>query len=593
MTFAFKLSRRLAQNYWTLFAAASVAGCAAERPSGPPVPPPVTPVSSITVAPGTSDLLVAGTVQLVATLRDSTGSILTGRTVTWSTDAATIANISESGLVRAIVPGNATMTASSEGKSATAIVRVAPRLGYYVSPGGSATGDGSYSRPWDLATAASGAAGRIVPGDTIWLRGGTYRGAYRITMRGAPGAPIVMRQFPGERAVIDAKGTTASTWYVAGEYTVFWGFEITNTDPNRIFPTSVGTRTNVIANYASHTRYVNLVVHDGGVGFYNESPYYDVEVVGCVWYNIGFQGVDRGHGHAIYLRSNTGPVIARDNIMFNQFGYGVHAFTNPGEGQLNDIRLEGNIAFNNGTLSSNSTASNLLLGGDASATGAVLEKNMTYSSPGVGGINVQVGYGAVKNGTLRLTGNYFSGASTVLDVGYWTSATVSGDTVIGSNAVIRLNDTQTAGHAWSGELFNRDPAATAWGYAGTSYTFPDWRTATGLSSAGQAVAGLPAATRVVVRANPYETGRANIAVYNWGGLSSVTLNLNGILPLGAEYEIRNVQDLFGSPVVSGAYDGSAVVLPMRGVPPPIPEGMTSSRAPATGTAFNVYVLTRR
>ena len=75
----------------------------------------------------------------------------------------------------------------------------------------------------------------------------------------------------------------------------------------------------------------------------------------------------------IYLRSNTGPVMARDNIMFNQFGYGVHVFTNPGQGQLNNIRLEGNVSFNNGTLSNNSSSSNILFGGDDYSTGGVFD----------------------------------------------------------------------------------------------------------------------------------------------------------------------------------------------------------------------------
>ena len=57
-----------------------------------------------------------------------------------------------------------------------------PRSGvHYVSPTGSAVGDGSSAQPWDLATALAGAKGRVQAGDTIWLRGGTY----------APGAPLI------------------------------------------------------------------------------------------------------------------------------------------------------------------------------------------------------------------------------------------------------------------------------------------------------------------------------------------------------------------------------------------------------------------
>jgi hypothetical protein len=315
----------------------------------------------------------------------------------------------------------------------------------------------------------------------------------------------------------------------------------------------------VIANYASHTKYINLVIHDGGVGFYNESPYFDVEIVGTIIYNIGYQKPDRGHGHAIYLRSNTGPVIARDNILFNQFGFGVHVFTNPGEGQLNNIRVEGNIAFNNGTLASNSTSSNLLFGGDASATGGVMKSNYTYESPSVAAKNVIVGWGSTQNGTMQVQDNYFAGGAQVLDVGYWSSMTATNNQLMGIAGLVTLNDPSIL------------PS-----------TF-----------VGQTQASLPTTTKVVVRKNPYETGRANVAVYNWGQDGSVELDLSGIVPAGAVYEIRNVQDLFGSPVVSGTYGGGSVTLPLRAVQPPVPVGLASSRSPSTGTAFNAYVVTIR
>src|SRR2546421_3291182 len=77
---------------------------------------------------------------------------------------------------------------------------------HYVAPSGSSAGDGTMGRPWDLATALAGGGGRVAPGDTIWLRGGTYRGALVSSVHGAPGAPVVVRQYRGERAVIDAAG---------------------------------------------------------------------------------------------------------------------------------------------------------------------------------------------------------------------------------------------------------------------------------------------------------------------------------------------------------------------------------------------------
>jgi hypothetical protein len=537
--------------------AATLAACAGESLTNPASN---NPVSTIAISPQTAEVAVSGTLQLSAVLHDLDGAALSGRTVSWTTNDGSIATVSFNGLVAGADTGTTTISASSEGKVASATIHVSPpppsaHSGYFVSPSGSSSGDGSQARPWDLPTALANAAGKVQPGDTVWLRGGTYKGSFRSMLRGTASQPVVVRQYPGERAIIDANGTSVSTWYVGGEYSVFWGFEITNSYPTRVL-SSTERRSNVVANYANHTKYINLVIHDGGVGFYNESPYYDVEIVGCVLYNEGFQRPDRGHGHAIYLRSNTGPVTARDNVMFNQFGYGVHVFTNPGEGQLNNIRLEGNISFNNGTLSTNSTSSNILFGGDDYSTGGVLKENYTYESPSVAAKNVQVGYGATQNGTVQLQDNYFAGGATVLDVGYWSTLTATNNRLMGVGTVVTVND----------------PAITMSKFA------------------GQMQAALPTATKVVVRKNPYEAGRANIAVYNWGGDGSVSLDLSGILPQGASYEIRNVQDWFGSPVVSGTYSGGSVTLPIRAVSPPVPVGFSSSRAPSTGTQFNAYVV---
>src|ERR1041385_2502986 len=145
-------------------------------------------------------------------------------------------------------------------------------------------------------------------------------------------------------------------------------------------------RPDVVANFASHTKYINLVVHDGGVAFYNESDYADVEITGCLIYNNGWQSPRFGDGHALYLRSLAGPVVARDNIMFNQFGYGMHVYTDSAVGGLAGITLDGNVSFNNGSPSlqyAGSNNANLLIGGGMPVTASTVRNNMTYFSPGI------------------------------------------------------------------------------------------------------------------------------------------------------------------------------------------------------------------
>lgn len=109
-------------------------GGGATAPTPPPPPPPPTPVASVGVDPGTATLVAPATQQLTATPRDAQGNPLTGRTVTWTSGAQAVATVSPSGLVTAVAPGSATITATSEGRSGTATITVA--MGAVIGPQG-------------------------------------------------------------------------------------------------------------------------------------------------------------------------------------------------------------------------------------------------------------------------------------------------------------------------------------------------------------------------------------------------------------------------------------------------------------------------
>src|SRR5437867_843488 len=82
------------------------------------------PVRSVSVTPAAASVTVGQSVQLAATLKDSSGNVLTGRTVAWATNAAGVATVSASGLVTGVAVGAATVTATSEGQSGTATITV-------------------------------------------------------------------------------------------------------------------------------------------------------------------------------------------------------------------------------------------------------------------------------------------------------------------------------------------------------------------------------------------------------------------------------------------------------------------------------------
>jgi len=86
---------------------------------------PVASVASVVISPATATLLLGVGLQLSATLKDSAGKVLSGRTVTWTSGTPAVASVSASGLVLGLGAGSATMTATSEGVSGTAAISVA------------------------------------------------------------------------------------------------------------------------------------------------------------------------------------------------------------------------------------------------------------------------------------------------------------------------------------------------------------------------------------------------------------------------------------------------------------------------------------
>ena len=100
-----------------ILAVALLAAC--ELPSRPG-----NPVASVTVAPTSASVHVGDTLRLSATPWDSSGNILAGRSIAWTSDSTAVATVTSSGLVRAVAAGSSTIRATSEGKTGTAAVTV-------------------------------------------------------------------------------------------------------------------------------------------------------------------------------------------------------------------------------------------------------------------------------------------------------------------------------------------------------------------------------------------------------------------------------------------------------------------------------------
>ncbi|HYT71567.1 MAG TPA: Ig-like domain-containing protein, partial [Gemmatimonadales bacterium] len=85
----------------------------------------IAPVASVSLSPATVSQNPGATQQLTATLKDASGNVLTGRSVTWTSSAPAVATVNTNGLETAVATGSATITATSEGRTGTAVVTVA------------------------------------------------------------------------------------------------------------------------------------------------------------------------------------------------------------------------------------------------------------------------------------------------------------------------------------------------------------------------------------------------------------------------------------------------------------------------------------
>jgi len=469
---------------------------------------------------------------------------------------------------------------------------------FFVAPNGTPFGPGTLSAPYDLVTALSGQISQ--PGDTFWLRGGVYSlGHLNTSIQGAAGQPITFRQVTGERARIDG----SITLFNSSGYLVFRDFELYSSNTNRV-SSQAGVGFNVtdiiilpgFACYAPNVTFVNLVVHDQTRhGIYMAQNATNTLVSGCILFNNGWVSPDNAEGHGLYVQGDNGMRTIADNIVFNNSGASMHCYENDSGQCLMGINLLGNVAFGAGAIQTVRGYRDWIIGVDFPAQWAddiVLRNNMGYLTPRVAvQPEVQIGRDST-NGSVVLADNYMP---LPLVMNNWSHATITGNLFVttSTNYIVTLNQTLTSLQAaWDNNTYvglsmtnafqlNLDPCSSSW-----------WQAATGFDTDSTFANGELIGTRVFLRTNLFEAGRANIVVYNWDKLDNVAVDVSSVLPVGSGFEVRNAQDFFAAPVLSGVYGGRSLELPMTNLTVAVPNGPLAT-PPPTGPTFNVFVLLPR
>jgi len=388
---------------------------------------------------------------------------------------------------------------------------LSPGAKHYVAVDGRPENAGTEAAPWDLASALGGAQ-PVVPGDAIWIQGGTYQypdrqpgtNGYAVKLAGAEGKPIHVRPVPGDRVTVDGglriEGPSRFLW--------IWDLEIIvseNLTMTRVAKDSGSHPKDLARPWGSlnilggeHCKYIHLAIHDNaqGIGFWK--PAVDSEVHGCLIYDNGWIGPDRFHGPGIYGQNETGIKAVTDNIFFGNYS-NTTQFYGSSRAYVDNFRIDGNIAFGPRQQGERST---FLIGGGRGSRGIVVKNNILYEIP--------------------------------LSVGY--TAKDSEDCVVEGNTILR-NGLSIHGFKTVTEKHN--------------FIWP-----------GRPKDTVPEIATAFVRPSKYDPNRANLAVVNWPKSTTVHVDLASFLRTGDAFRIQSALDFFGPPVVEGAYQGTPVAVPM-------------------------------
>lgn len=449
---------------------------------------------------------------------------------------------------------------------------------WYAAPTGTDGAAGTLVAPVSLKRAlGDGLASPASPGDTVYLRGGTYPGGLSSELAGSSGSPIFVKPYSRELPVIECTATNVTGLSINGSYTQFSGIEIWNSASVRA-PRNPG-----IFLMSPGSKIINCLIHDTGVGIYVSEQSIGAEIYGNLIYNYGDAVLPAKH--AIYAHS-TGPTVTiKDNVTLNGFYCGIHCYSEVA-GELDGFDIIGNTCAEAGSLfGTTDRQQNFLIGGTVPADHIAFDRNSGYFKSSFQD-NLLMGYQTTANVTGSVTSNYFGRGNCTFNS--WDNMTVVGNSWEAVRSVFAYNPPGSLGtYSWNDNTYASSIPTLFNISSGGGITFAAWKTTTSFDSTSIFVSAT-SETRVFVRPNSYLPGRALITVFNWGLHPTVSVNLSSVCTVGQLYVIRNAANYYGPIVASFTYNGSAATLPMSGLGVATPVGVTAPLA--TGPEFNAFIL---
>jgi Right handed beta helix region/Protein of unknown function (DUF1565) len=289
----------------------------------------------------------------------------------------------------------------------------------YVALNGSDSNPGTEAQPW---RSLQRALERAKPGEQVLVRGGTYTGtavgpdlgggygnSILASPQGAPGQPITLQPYPGEKVTIVAFiSLPRAAWFRmtgfivdgAGAPPNAAGVSLGNTSYNH--PHHVELSYNEIRNFrpTGDSKSMGILHHSGS----------DTALIGNRIHHIGSKTF---YDHGIYMNSGRRAVVANNVIWDITGGYGLHIW-----GDFDDSWVINNTVYGSAasgfTIGGNSergkpdrtvAANNLLAGHTATGNGQQGYAAMEYQ-PGVGNsVRRNLGWANARSNPFNLPGS--------------------------------------------------------------------------------------------------------------------------------------------------------------------------------------------
>lgn len=214
---------------------------------------------------------------------------------------------------------------------------------YYSSPSGSGS-TCSLASPCSLNTGTN----RLAPGDTLYLRQGSYVQTWSVGVSGTAASPITISAYPGESAVIDGNYTLPVTLYfflatVSGNYINVKNLEVTRSNQDAFIVTGAyDTITNVSVHDNMASGLIFMGSHDTAdrVTIYNNSQDY----AGC-----SFKAGYSRWGGAMSCGPGSTYGMIKNSVVYNNWGEGLSSYSS-GNSISDHCTIQDNVSFNNGSV---------------------------------------------------------------------------------------------------------------------------------------------------------------------------------------------------------------------------------------------------